>query len=138
MSGPNDSPRCAFSGLLLSGAVLAFLAVGLGAFGAHGLKDALEASGKLAVWETAVDYQFWHALALLVLACRPVSLRGRAWAVAGACFVGGVVLFSGSLYWLALGGPRWLGPVTPLGGTCFLIGWLILAVMAAKGLKTRS
>lgn len=124
-----------FAGSLLCGCVLALLAVALGAFGAHALKETLAASGRVAVWETAVDYQFWHALALLALGLRPRELTGRGWGAAAGCFVVGVVLFSGSLYWLSLGGPKWLGPITPLGGTAFLIGWVILAFIAAKRLK---
>ncbi|WP_309386519.1 DUF423 domain-containing protein [Cerasicoccus frondis] len=116
--------------LVATAAVLAFLAVALGAFGAHGLKDMLEASGKAETWQTAADYQFWHALALLALGLAPV--KGRAITVAAAFFVLGVLLFSGSLYWLCLSGLRWLGPITPLGGICFLVGWGILAVIAVK------
>jgi len=137
MSVHNGSPQLTSPGSLLAGSILAFLAVALGAFGAHGLKETLESAGKLEIWKTAVDYQFWHALALLALAFRPAGLTGRSWAAAAICFVVGVVLFSGSLYWLALGGPRWLGPITPLGGTGFLAGWLILAIIAAKELKPR-
>ena len=105
-------------------AVLCFLAVALGAFGAHGLRSTLQARGMLEVWNKAVFYQFIHALALLVLALYGTINRG-------ACllFVIGILLFSGSLYLLALTSLRWLGPVTPLGGLCFLAGWawLVLA-----------
>jgi len=97
------------------------LDVALGAFGAHALKGRLSPEA-LAVFETGVRYQAYHALALLLLA----ALRGpdrAAW-----CFVGGIVLFSGSLYALALTGVRWLGAVTPLGGLLFLAGWLLLAL----------
>jgi uncharacterized membrane protein YgdD (TMEM256/DUF423 family) len=106
------------------GAVLCFLAVGLGAFGAHGLRSTLEGRGMLDVWNKAVFYQFVHAIALLVLA-----LYGTI--NPGACLLLliGILLFSGSLYLLALTTLRWLGPVTPLGGLCFLVGWawLVLA-----------
>ncbi|MBK1856873.1 DUF423 domain-containing protein [Cerasicoccus arenae] len=130
----NCSPR-----IFLAAAVFAFLSVLLGAFGAHGLKATLESHDMLDVWKTAVDYQFWHALALLALSFRPVELsRGRTIGLAAWFFGVGVVLFSGSLYWLALGGPKWLGPVTPLGGACFLAGWGILAVFAAKRLKSHA
>jgi uncharacterized membrane protein YgdD (TMEM256/DUF423 family) len=105
-------------------AVLCFLAVALGAFGAHGLRSTLEAHGMLDAWNKAVFYQFIHAIALLVLALHGAINRG-------ACLLllMGILLFSGSLYLLALTNLRWLGPVTPLGGLCFLAGWgwLVLA-----------
>lgn len=103
------------------GAALMFLDVALGAFGAHSLKTKLTPE-MLTVFETGVRYQAYHALALLLLA----ALRGPD--RAGWCFVAGVVLFSGSLYALALSGVRWLGAITPLGGLCFLAGWLMLAL----------
>lgn len=120
--------------------VFAALAVALGAFGAHALNERLVQSGMLDVWRTAVDYQMWHALALLGLgawvrlepAC--ASCLRRAVTI---LWVLGIVLFSGSLYVLALGGPKWLGPVTPLGGLCFIAGWLLLALCAAKLLNAR-
>ncbi|MBI2789101.1 MAG: DUF423 domain-containing protein [Elusimicrobia bacterium] len=101
------------------GAGLMFLAVGLGAFGAHALKARLEPD-MLAVFETGVRYQVYHALALLLLA----SLRGPS--KAAWCFTVGIALFSGSLYLLALTGVRKWGAVTPIGGVLFLAGWLIL------------
>lgn len=103
-------------------AALLFLAVALGAFGAHGLKPRLEANGLAPVWDRAALYHFLHALALLGLATlRPLPL-GPWWLL-----LAGVALFSGSLYLLAFTGVRWLGAVTPLGGVCFLAGWLWLA-----------
>ena len=115
------------------GAVAGGSAVGLGAFGAHALRARLTESA-LATWQTAVTYQFTHALALLAVA---ILLRlglgpERSLTIAGAAFFIGMVLFSGSLYLLALGGPRWLGPVTPLGGLAFIVGWVALAVAAAR------
>jgi uncharacterized membrane protein YgdD (TMEM256/DUF423 family) len=110
-------------------AVLCFLAVALGAFGAHGLRSILEARGMLDAWNKAVFYQFIHAIALLVLA-----LYGTInW---GACLLllMGILLFSGSLYLLALipQARDWLGPVTPVGGLCFLAGWAWLVVAPPK------
>ena len=104
-------------------AVLCFLAVALGAFGAHGLRSTLEARGMLDAWNKAVFYQFIHAIALLVLALYGTINRG-------ACLLllAGIFLFSGSLYLLALTNLRWLGPVTPVGGLCFLAGWAWLAL----------
>ena len=102
-------------------AAFCFLGVGLGAFGAHALKGILEANQTTEAWKTAVLYHFIHALALLLLAALPVPSRAAA-----SLFVGGIVLFSGSLYLLALTNVKWLGAITPLGGLCFLVGWLWL------------
>ncbi len=107
----------------------------LGAFGAHGLKSRLGAAG-LDTWQTAVSYHLIHALALLGVALwMRVGGSGTSGALslAGWCFVAGVLMFSGSLYLLALGGPRLLGPVTPLGGVAFIAGWLALAWAAVQG-----
>jgi len=94
----------------------------LGAFGAHALRDSLDAAS-LQVWHTAVEYQFWHALALLAAAALPPSR----WRNAGVCgFAVGLVAFCGSLYALALGAPRIVGAVTPFGGVAFVAGWLAL------------
>jgi uncharacterized membrane protein YgdD (TMEM256/DUF423 family) len=115
----------------LAGAV----AVVLGAFGAHALRASLDAQS-LATWHTAVDYQFWHAFALLatgVLARTRASLALR---VAAVSFAVGIVLFCGSLYLLALGAPRGFGAITPLGGVAFIIGWLALALHAWRSAET--
>jgi uncharacterized membrane protein YgdD (TMEM256/DUF423 family) len=99
-------------------------AVVLGAFGAHALRDVLRAS-QHELWHTAVEYHFWHALALAVAVwCRP----GRASRLAITLFALGIVLFSGSLYALALGAPRWVGIVTPFGGVAFIVGWIALGL----------
>lgn len=106
----------------ISAGLLGISGVGLGAFGAHGLKSALAARGMTEAWETAVLYHLVHAVAMLSLSGHAPAggrwQRRAAWAWAL-----GVALFSGSLYALALGGPRWLGPITPLGGAAFLAGW---------------
>jgi uncharacterized membrane protein YgdD (TMEM256/DUF423 family) len=104
-------------------AVLCFLAVALGAFGAHALKETLAANQTTEVWKTAVLYHLIHALALLVLAVLPAT--GRATSM---LFISGIGLFSGSLYLLALTNIKWLGAITPLGGLCFLAGWLSLTI----------
>jgi len=109
--------------LLRLGAVLCFLAVALGAFGAHALKATLETHGITEVWNKAVLYHFVHALGLLVLSVLPAVQR-----VTVILFVVGIVLFSGSLYLLALTNIKWLGAITPFGGLCFLAGWLWLAL----------
>ncbi len=103
-------------------AAFGFLAVALGAFGAHGLKPTLAAHGTLAVWETGALYHLVHAVVLLVLALR-VPLQRLAFTL----FTTGIVIFSGSLYVLAITNVKVLGAVTPLGGVCLLAGWLALA-----------
>jgi uncharacterized membrane protein YgdD (TMEM256/DUF423 family) len=108
------------------GATLALCAVILGAFGAHALKDALIAHDSVDTWETAVRYQMWHALALLLVSI--ISDKQHIPKATGACFTLGALLFSGSLYGLALDGPKWLGPITPLGGLCLIAGWALLAI----------
>lgn len=112
-------------------AVAGFAGVGLGAFAAHGLKARL-APEMLAVFEIAARYQMYHAFALVAAAWGWARWRRREFTVAGVLFIAGILLFSGSLYGLALSGPRWLGPVTPVGGLAFLAGWLALAVGALR------
>jgi uncharacterized membrane protein YgdD (TMEM256/DUF423 family) len=104
-------------------AALCFMAVALGAFGAHSLKSRLELHGMLDVWNKAVFYHFVHAIALLVFALYGTVNRGACWLL-----VAGILLFSGSLYVMALTNLRWLGAVTPLGGLCFLAGWAWLII----------
>jgi uncharacterized membrane protein YgdD (TMEM256/DUF423 family) len=106
---------------------LCFLAVAVGAFGAHGLRSTLEARGMVDVWNKAVFYQFIHAVALLVLALYGTINRGACWLL-----LIGIFLFSGSLYLLALTNLRWLGPITPVGGLCFLAGWAWLVLAPPK------
>jgi len=114
---------------LLLGAVAAFLAVALGAFGAHGLRGRL-APEMMAVFQTAVQYHMYHALGLLLVSATMGHLSGWLIQTAGWAFVAGIVLFSGSLYALALSGVTVLGAITPLGGVAFLIGWACLAFAA--------
>ncbi len=109
--------------LLALAAALGASGVLLGAFGAHGLERRGLDAHALAIWETAVRYHLLHAVALLALALSPHAAQARS---AGWLFALGIVLFSGSLYALALGAPRWLGPLTPLGGLAFIVGWLAL------------
>ncbi|HET8883663.1 MAG TPA: DUF423 domain-containing protein [Solimonas sp.] len=111
---------------LTTGALYGFLGVAFGAFGAHALRARLSAD-MLAIWKTAVDYQFYHALALLLVGLWIAQQPARALNVAGICFALGILLFSGSLYALALSGVRVLGAITPFGGLLFLLGWLSLA-----------
>jgi uncharacterized membrane protein YgdD (TMEM256/DUF423 family) len=115
---------------LLIGAVLGFLGVAFGAFGAHALKNRLSPE-LLAVFETGVRYQMYHAFAVLIVAAAIGHIgNARLLVIAGWLFFAGVLLFSGSLYALALTGVGILGAITPLGGVLFLIGWACLAVFA--------
>jgi uncharacterized membrane protein YgdD (TMEM256/DUF423 family) len=106
--------------------VAGFLGVALGAFGAHALKTRVSPD-LLAVFETGVRYQMYHVFALLAAAWAWARWPSRKFAIAGGLFIAGIVIFSGSLYLLALTGVRWLGAITPLGGLAFLAGWLCLA-----------
>ncbi len=108
-------------------AVLCLAAVASGAFGAHSLKDLLAARGMTGVWEKAVLYHFMHAIALLTLSLVPHANRS-----ASMLLLAGIALFSGSLYAMALTNARWLGPVTPIGGLCFLAGWAWLAIAPTR------
>ena len=118
-------------GWLFIGALSAAIAVGLGAFGAHGLRAVLTPE-MLAVFETGVRYQMYHALALVALGLAGSARLGRLAKVAGGLFVMGSVGFSGSLYLLTLAETKGIGLVTPLGGVMLLAGWLVLAIAALK------
>lgn len=107
------------------GSLFAFLAVALGAFGAHSLQSTF-ASGMADVYETGVRYQFYHALGLFAVAFAISRWKDAPVSLAGWLFVVGIILFSGSLYLLSTTGIRWLGAITPLGGLAFLAGWAIL------------
>lgn len=115
------------------GALFGLTGVALGAFGAHVLEARLAEYGSAAVWGTAVDYQMWHALAILILIA--LRLEGCLTNIAVGCFCAGIPLFSGSLYWLALDGPRWLGPITPLGGLLFIMGWMLFTISLIRQSK---
>lgn len=117
------------------GAVWGGLAVALGAFGAHALKTSLVAAGRFDTFETAVRYQMYHALALLVVGMllRQGVDAARTLAWAGWGFLVGSLIFSGSLYLLCFTGARWWGAVAPIGGTLMLAGWVALLVAVAKG-----
>jgi uncharacterized membrane protein YgdD (TMEM256/DUF423 family) len=115
--------------LVLLAAISGFLAVALGAFGAHALKAVLQPELYL-VYQTAVEYQFYHTCPLLFLGLASNQFPEKWLKWAGIAFVTGIILFSGSLYLLALSGVRALGAITPLGGVAFLLGWGLLAYMA--------
>lgn len=121
---------------ILAAGLLGAAGVALGAFGAHALKPALVERGMLEAWETASRYHLLHAVALFGTAGwlhgDPANPRSRILLATVWCWCAGVVLFSGSLYGLAIGGPRWLGPVTPLGGLALIAGWLLVAIAAFR------
>lgn len=108
-------------------AILGFLGVGLGAFGAHGFDRILEANERVDTWETAVLYHLVHSVVLLAL-----GLHGKPSKVAAWSFLIGILLFSGSLYILCLTNLSKLGMITPLGGVAFLVGWAVLAIRSAR------
>jgi uncharacterized membrane protein YgdD (TMEM256/DUF423 family) len=114
--------------LVAAGALLGFLAVAIGAFGAHAVRDHISAD-RMAIYQTGVQYHLAHALAILLVAQTADRLNTRA---VGWLWVAGIVIFSGSLYALALTGIRVLGAITPIGGICFLAGWALLAVRAIR------
>ncbi len=115
----------------MAGSGFGFLAVCLGAFAAHALKDKLDAYS-LGVFQTAVQYQFFHSLALLAVGLLALTQGADAWKGAGYCFIFGILIFSGSLYALAFTGVRVLGAITPIGGTAFLAGWILFFISASK------
>ncbi|MFC4259874.1 DUF423 domain-containing protein [Marinobacter lacisalsi] len=117
---------------LAAGALIALLAVMTGAFGAHGLRGMVSARG-LEVFQTAVTYQMYHAIALVLVALLSgTGLSRRLLGVAGGFFLAGILLFSGSLYLLVLTDIRWVGPITPLGGVCFMVGWAAMVGAALR------
>lgn len=119
---------------LLAAGLLGTTGVALGAFGAHGLREVLMERGMTIPWETAARYQLLHAVALVGLAVWLRSSGAAAALVSWAarCWIAGTLLFAGSLYWIALGGPRWLGPITPLGGLALMAGWILLVIAALR------
>lgn len=118
--------------ILAVAGLLGALAVVFGAFGAHALRNVLDDKA-IAIWQTGVDYQFRHVLALLAVGLLARTRPTRAAKVAASAFVLGIVLFSGSLYALAFGAPRFAGMITPLGGVAFIAGWIALAWAALEG-----
>jgi len=123
------SPKAA----IIIGSILGFLSVATGAFGAHAWKSFLIETNRLATFETAVQYQMYHALAIILTGILGIILPKTDFSLVMLLFLLGILIFSGSLYLLCASGIRWLGAITPLGGTAFLAAWLL---MAWKILKT--
>ncbi len=111
-----------------TGAIMAALAVGIGAFGAHGLRNLLQQYGRTANFETAAQYQMYHAIALVLTGLLLIHFPARQLVWAGWCFLGGIIFFSGSLYVLSLTNVTKWGAVTPIGGVAFLAGWILLLI----------
>ena len=120
---------------LILGGSFAGLAVGIGAFGAHELKSVLEVTNRMETFETAVKYQFYHALALILLGLLMQKFDHRMFTWAGYGYIAGIILFTGSLYVLSLSGVTKWGAVTPLGGIAFLIGWITLIIGIIKSVN---
>ncbi len=118
---------------LLLGSISGALSVAIGAFGAHGLKKMLEEAGRMETFETGVKYQFYHTIALILIGFLMEKFPAPQMGWAGWCFVGGILVFSGSLYALCLTGVTKLGAITPIGGLMFIAGWVLLAMGVMKG-----
>lgn len=123
MSNPNT--------VIAVGSLLAFIGVLAGAFGAHALKNTLDAY-YMDVFKTAVQYQMMHALGMVLIGILMQTMNAAALSWAAGLMLAGVILFSGSLYLLTLSGTKWLGMVTPIGGLCFMAGWLMLMFAALR------
>jgi len=118
--------------IFIFSSISGIIAVGLGAFGAHALKAKLEAEGTLATFQTAVQYQFFHTLALLIIGLL-INRYAQSWLTySGYAMMAGVVIFSGSLYLLCFTGQKWLGAITPIGGVGFILGWFFLLLAVIK------
>lgn len=120
--------------ILLTASAFGALSVMIGAFGAHALRTTLEAQGRLETFETAVKYQFYHTLALLAIGLLMYKISDKLLGYAGYSMIGGVLIFSGSLYILCLSGIRWLGAITPIGGVLMIVGWALLFWAVARSL----
>lgn len=117
---------------LVVAAILGLTGVAAGAFGAHALREAVSVRD-LEIWNTGAHYQQMHAVALLGVAALARPNPSRLWAICAGLFAAGILVFSGTLYAMVLGGPRILGAVTPLGGLCLMGGWATLAAAALRG-----
>lgn len=119
--------------IIQSAAIFGAIAVGIGAFGAHGLKAVLEETGRIETFETAVKYHFYHSLGLFLIGILALVKPEWKWlSFSSICMMIGILIFSGSLYILSLTGITWLGAITPLGGVAFILGWLGIFRAATK------
>ena len=122
--------------ILMTASILLALAVAIGAFGAHGLKSHLSET-MLQTWKTGVEYHFYHALGLLLIGVLSVSMPTNLLNWSAVFLFAGIVLFSGSLYILAITGIKWIGAITPLGGICFIAGWLLFFMNVLKNFAVK-
>lgn len=120
--------------ILLTASAFGALSVMIGAFGAHALRATLEAQGRLETFETAVKYQFYHTLALLAIGLLMYKISDKFLGYAGYSMIGGIIIFSGSLYILCLSGIRWMGAITPIGGVLMIVGWALVFWAVARSL----
>jgi len=121
--------------LIITGSLFMALAVAFGAFGAHIVQDLLTPE-RFQVYQTGVEYHFYHALGLLLLSAVSFHISDSKWiTLSGIAFIAGIIIFSGSLYFLTLTDTGWLGAITPLGGIAFILGWVFLAIGTAKDIK---
>lgn len=134
MTPPIPAPTSVARSVRRLAAALGATAVAFGAFGAHGLKERLEASDSVATWETAAHYHLVHAVALL--GCAALSATGTRVRLATALLTAGTLIFSGTLYILCLTGQKWLGAITPIGGVLLIAGWLALIGSASQHSRT--
>ncbi len=118
--------------ILSFASISGMLAVGLGAFGAHALKAKLETNNYLPTYQTAVQYHFYHTLALVLIGLLMMKIPSSWLTYSSYCMMIGVILFSGSLYLLSISGIKWLGAVTPIGGLFFILGWFFLLMAVIK------
>lgn len=119
--------------IIQTAAIFGAIAVGIGAFGAHGLKEILEETGRIETFETAVKYHFYHSLGLFLIGILAlVKPEWKGLSFSAICMIIGIFIFSGSLYILSLTGITWLGAITPLGGVAFILGWLGILRAASK------
>ncbi|MDX2190723.1 MAG: DUF423 domain-containing protein [Bacteroidota bacterium] len=114
------------------GASLGALSVMIGAFGAHSLKNMLTINNRIDTFETAARYHMYHAIAILVCGILLDLKKHNLFSISSWLFLCGIIIFSGSLYALSISGLRWLGAITPIGGICFITGWILLAVALYK------
>lgn len=120
--------------VLITASALGAFSVMIGAFGAHMLQELLETKGRVGTFETAVQYQFYHTLALLAVGLLMFKIEDKLLDYAAISLIAGIIIFCGSLYLLSVSGYRWLGMITPVGGLFFIAGWVLLFIVSYRSL----
>lgn len=120
--------------VLITASALGAFSVMIGAFGAHMLQELLETKGRVGTFETAVQYQFYHTLALLAVGLLMFKIEDKLLDYAAISLISGIIIFCGSLYLLSVSGYRWLGMITPVGGLFFIAGWVLLFIVSYRSL----